>query len=75
VVKDADTGVLVHRVETALVVRIPGWPAFGPRTISNTRSARATAVNERPARQLRLAGRHTSGDRPKALSRQRFDSS
>jgi hypothetical protein len=31
VVKDADTSVLVHRVETALVVRIPGvargWPA------------------------------------------------
>jgi hypothetical protein len=31
VVKDTDTGVLVHRVETALVVRTPGvargWPA------------------------------------------------
>jgi hypothetical protein len=31
VVQEADTSVLVHRVETALVVRIPGvarvWPA------------------------------------------------
>jgi hypothetical protein len=30
VVKDADTGVLVHRVETALVVRIPGVARVRP---------------------------------------------
>jgi len=30
VVRDADTGVLVHRVEMALVVRTLGGPAVGP---------------------------------------------
>jgi hypothetical protein len=37
VVGDADIGVLVHRVETALVVRAWEWPAPGPQTISNAR--------------------------------------
>ena len=43
VVTDADTSVVVHRVETALVVltrECPGeWPALGPQTMSNARSA------------------------------------
>jgi hypothetical protein len=33
VVKDAGTSVLVHRVETALVVLPRNWPALGPQTI------------------------------------------
>jgi hypothetical protein len=40
VVKDADTSVLVHRVETALVLHTREWPALGPQTMSNPRSAR-----------------------------------
>jgi hypothetical protein len=39
VVKDADTGVLVHHVETALVLLTRERPVFGPQTMSNTRSA------------------------------------
>jgi hypothetical protein len=35
VVKHADASVLVHRVETALVVRTPEWAAPGPQTVSN----------------------------------------
>jgi hypothetical protein len=35
VVQDADTSVLVHRVEMALVVRTLGGPAVGPPTINN----------------------------------------
>jgi hypothetical protein len=40
VVKDTGTSVLVHRVETALVVLTREWPALGPQTISNARAAR-----------------------------------
>ena len=64
--KDAGTSVLVHRVETALVVRTRKWPALGPQTISNARAARANSGNEPPARQPRPAGRRTSGDRPES---------
>jgi hypothetical protein len=40
VVQDADSSVLVHRVETALVVRPWEWPAVGPPMISNARAPR-----------------------------------
>jgi hypothetical protein len=40
VVQDVNTSVLVHRVETALVVRTPRGPAFGLQTMSNARTAR-----------------------------------
>jgi hypothetical protein len=49
VVKDADTGVLVHHVETALVVFTRERPAVGPQTISNTRSARDTSGKRTPS--------------------------
>ena len=38
VVQDADTGVLVHHVETALLVRTRERPAVGPQTMGNARS-------------------------------------
>ena len=38
-VQRADTSVLVHRVEMALVVRTPGAAAVGPQTRSNPRAA------------------------------------
>jgi hypothetical protein len=40
VVKDADTGVLVHRIETALVVRTRGMVHARPPTMSNARAGR-----------------------------------
>jgi hypothetical protein len=66
VVKDAGTSVLVHRVETALVVRTQEWPAVGPQTISIARAARDNSGNEPPARQPLLSGRRRSGDRPES---------
>jgi hypothetical protein len=44
VVRGAGASVLVHRVETALVVRTRQWPALGPPT-SHARSARDTRGN------------------------------
>jgi hypothetical protein len=49
VVKDAGTSVLVHRVETALVVRTREWPALGPQTMRNARSARDNSGNRTPS--------------------------
>jgi len=49
VVKDAGTSVLVHRVETALVVRTQEWPAFGPQAISNARAARDNSGKRTPS--------------------------
>ena len=49
VVQHADTGVLVHRVETALVVRTTVWPAVGPQTISNLRAARDNSRKRTPS--------------------------
>jgi hypothetical protein len=49
VVKHADTSVLVHRVETALVVRTPEWPAVGPQTMSNPRAARDNSGKRTPS--------------------------
>jgi hypothetical protein len=43
VVRDADTGVLVHRVETALVAVTRERPARGPQRVSNARSAADTS--------------------------------
>jgi hypothetical protein len=40
VVQHGDTRVLVHRVETALVVRTSKWPAVGPPAMSIARTAR-----------------------------------
>jgi hypothetical protein len=40
VVRHAAPSVLVHRVETVLVVRTTEWPAVGPQTMSNPRAAR-----------------------------------
>jgi hypothetical protein len=40
VVHEPDTSVLVHRVETALVVRARGWPAPGPQMVSNDRGSK-----------------------------------
>jgi hypothetical protein len=49
VVKDAGTSVLVHRVETALVVLTRKWPALGPQTISNARAARDNSGKRTPS--------------------------
>jgi hypothetical protein len=49
VVQDADTSVLVYRVETALVVFTRERPAVGPQTISNTRSAKDTSGKRTPS--------------------------
>jgi hypothetical protein len=49
VVKDADTSVLVHRVESAPVVRTREWPALGPQTMSNPRSARDNSATRTPS--------------------------
>jgi hypothetical protein len=50
VVQDADTtGVLVHRVETALVVRTREWPAVGPQRMSNPRAARDNSGKRTPS--------------------------
>ena len=49
VVKDAGTSVLVHRVETALVVRTREWPAFGPQTMRTVRAARDNSGNRTPS--------------------------
>ena len=49
VVQDAGTSVLVHRVETALVVRTRKWPVLGPQTISNTRTARDNCGKRTPS--------------------------
>jgi hypothetical protein len=43
VVQGTNTGLLVHYVETALVVRAREWPAIGPQTMSNPRAARDTS--------------------------------
>jgi hypothetical protein len=48
-VQDADTSVLVHRVETALVVRTLGGPAVGPPTRSNPRAARDSNGKRAPS--------------------------
>jgi hypothetical protein len=48
VVKDADTSVLVHHLETALVVRTQEWPAVGPQRMSNARSAADTSGQRTP---------------------------
>jgi hypothetical protein len=57
VVRDADTSVLVQRVESALVVRTREWPAFGPQTMSNARSAR-----DNSGKRLRRAGAQFRND-------------
>jgi hypothetical protein len=49
VVRDADTSVLVHRVEMALVVRTLGGPAVGPPTRSNARAARDNRGKRAPS--------------------------
>lgn len=49
VVKDTGTSVLVHRVETALVVRTRRWPAAGPQTISNVRAPRDNSGKRTPS--------------------------
>jgi hypothetical protein len=49
VVQDADTGVLVHRVATALVARTPRLAASGPPTMSNLRSARDNSGKRTPS--------------------------
>jgi hypothetical protein len=49
VVQHADTSVLVHRVETALVVRTPQGPAVGPQTISNARAVRDNSGKRIPS--------------------------
>ena len=49
VVQDSNTGVLVGRVEAALVVRTPGGPARGPQTISNARSVRDNSGKRTPS--------------------------
>jgi hypothetical protein len=49
VVQHADTGVLVHRVEMALVVRTLGGPAVGPPTRSNARAARDNRGKRAPS--------------------------
>jgi hypothetical protein len=47
--KDAGTSVLVHRVETALVVLTRKWLALGPQTISNARAARDNSGKRTPS--------------------------
>ena len=47
VAQDADTGVLVHRVEMALVVRTVGGPAVGP-TDRQPRAARDNSRKRAP---------------------------
>ena len=47
--QDAGTSVLVHRDETALVVRTRKWPALGPQTISNARAARDNSGKRTPS--------------------------
>jgi hypothetical protein len=49
VVQHADASVLVHRVETALVVRTRAWPAVGPPTMSNLRVARDNSGKRTPS--------------------------
>jgi hypothetical protein len=49
VVKHADTSVLVHRVETALVVRTLGVAPVGPQTMSNARAARGNSGKRAPS--------------------------
>jgi len=49
VVKDTGTSVLIHRVETALVVLTREWPALGPQTISNARAARDNSGKRTPS--------------------------
>jgi hypothetical protein len=49
VVKDADASVLVQRVETALVLHTREWPALGPQTMSNARSARDNSGTRTPS--------------------------
>jgi hypothetical protein len=49
VVQHADTSVLVHRVEAALVVRTRQWPAVGPRMRSNARTARDNSGKGTPS--------------------------
>jgi hypothetical protein len=50
VVQHADASVLVHRVETALVVRTRAWPAVrSPPTMSNLRAARDNSGKRTPS--------------------------
>jgi hypothetical protein len=49
VVQHTDTGVVVHRVETALVVRTLGGPAVGPQTRSSPWSARDNSGKRMPS--------------------------
>jgi hypothetical protein len=49
VVQHADTSLLVHRVEAALVVRTPAVPAVGPQTMSNSRAARDNSGKRTPS--------------------------
>jgi len=62
VVQDTDTRVLVHHVETALVVPHP--EARGRSATLGQQGT--TAVNEPAARQALPTGRRTSGDRPES---------
>jgi hypothetical protein len=49
VVEHADTGILVHRVEAALVVRTLEWPAVGPQMMSNPRVERDNSGKRTPS--------------------------
>jgi hypothetical protein len=49
VVQDAGTSVLVHHVETALVMFTRERPALGPQTISSARSARDNSGKRTPS--------------------------
>jgi hypothetical protein len=49
VVQHANNSVRVHRLETALVLCTRTWPAFGPRTMSNARTARVNSGKRTPS--------------------------
>jgi hypothetical protein len=49
VVQHADTGVLVHRVETGLVAWTPAGPGVGPRTRSNARAVTDNSGKRTPS--------------------------
>jgi hypothetical protein len=62
VVKDTDASVLVHRVETALVVRTRWWPRAWPANDENAGQQRWTPTNPAPVRH-RPAAQACSGAR------------
>ena len=66
VVQHADTGVLVHRVEMALVVRTLGGPAVGPPTRSNARAARDNRGKRAPSQTALSCRLPHVGDRREA---------